>query len=188
MSNGDWWGWSSDVASVAEAIPTYPYDVSAAFDGYLDTGYTAFADYGADVVGVGGSDVFNPLPPDRLPPAPSSTSDVLRDPSNPIYTAPPVIAASGQSSDGGFSWDFDGLFRSVLKPALAIGAGVVATSLAGKPSAIKATQAVQSKPLVNPFILPSFLGGGTMPAGTSTTMWFVLGLSFVAFLLFRMRK
>jgi hypothetical protein len=172
-----------------QALPAsdYNYDTSAAFDGYLDTGYTAFADYGSDVVGMGGSDVFNPYPPDA--PAPSvPTADVLRDSSNPIYAAPAVIAESGQSADGGFQWDFDGLFRSVIKPALAIGGAVLAGELAGKPSAAKQLQQVQSKPVVNPFVLPSFLGGGTMPRGTSTTMWLVLGIGLAGLLLFRMMR
>lgn len=168
------------------------YDPYAPDDGYLTTQVNPFDAFGETLEWGGGSDPYQ---------SPQiSTSDIIRSrdagipyPASPIYTTPPTVGDS--SGQGPSAWG--GIFKSVVdvfgKSAITLAGSIGATALEravpGRPSSESTRPGAPAGLPARPFVLPSFLGGGTFSATSGNVMFAVIaaGIGLFALLLFARR-
>lgn len=147
------------------------YDTYAPADGYLDTQAKLYDASGEIVQWGGGSD---PYQSPRL-----SNSDILRSrdagivyPASPINTVPPVVGSGGSPSAWG------GIFKTAVdvfgKAAVVLGGTLAAQalerSIPGRPGVNDTKPGAPAGLPARPFVLPSFLGGGTFSPTSSNLM------------------
>ena len=148
------------------------YDQYAPADGYLQTQISPFDAQGEIVQWGGGSDPYqSPM---------LSTSDILRSrdsgvayPASPINTVPPTTGSGNNPSAWG------GLFKNIVdvfgKSAVVLAGTVGAQALSkaavpGRPSSDSTKPGAPFGLPARPFVLPSFLGGGTFSPTSSNVM------------------
>jgi hypothetical protein len=177
------------------------YDPYAPADGYLSTDINPFDAFGETIEWGGGSDPYQ----SPTSGAAGSTSDYIRSreagipyPSTPINTVPEVQGTSSERSG------IEGLFKPVVdilgKAAVTL-AGTIGAQALQRASQPLAERAVPGRPTstgslsgapmglpARPFVLPSFLGGGTFSATSSNILLWVVGAAVAFFLLALMVK
>jgi len=169
------------------------YDDYAPADGYLKTVDTFDAPY--EIVEWGGSS--DPYSSPML-----STSDIIRSrdagipyPSNPINTVPPTIGSDTErSSFGGlFKGVVDVLGKSAVVLAGTLGAKALSSALGerdvpGRPASSATRSAGYQVIPPRPFVLPSFLGGGTFSPSSGNLIYIALAAVGVLVLLVLARR
>lgn len=167
-----------------------PYDSWAPGDGYLDTPAQVF-DAPAEMVAWGGSS--DPYGSPMV-----STSDIVRSrdagtpyPASPITTVPPNTGDASERS--GLNSLFKGVVDVFGKTAVTLAGSLAANALErvvpGKPasSATKASSPVHgSSAPAQPYVLPSFLGGGTFSSMSPMVLIFA-AVGFVLLLILARR-
>lgn len=168
------------------------YDSYAPADGYLNTDIQIHDAPGEIVQWGGGSDPYqSPM---------VSSSDILRSrdagvayPASPINTVPPTAGGGGDGS----SLNWGGIFKNVVdvfgKSAVVLGGTLAGQALArsvpGRPD-LSTTKAGAPLGLpARPFVLPSFLGGGTFsPTSGNIMMAVIIGAAALLFVALIARK
>lgn len=168
------------------------YETYAPDDGYLVTSVSPFDAFYETVEWGGSSD---PYQSPRV-----STSDIIRShdagipyPASPIYTVAPTVSSDSERST------FDKMFRGVVdifgKAAVTlagtVGAQALERAIPGRPSSSDTRMASGTGYTIppKPFVLPTFLGGGSFsPTSGNMLMLIIAGLAGVFVLAAIMRR
>ena len=161
------------------------YDQYAPADGYLTTQVNPFDASGETVEWGGGSDPYqSPM---------TSTSDLIRSrnagviyPAAPINTVPPTQGDSGGSPSawgGIFKTVVDVFGKSAVVLAGSLGAKALERAVPGKPSSDATRPGSPTGLPPRPFVLPSFLGGGTFSPTSANIMYAVIAVGIAVFAL-----
>lgn len=172
----------SDVAPGGAWDSFIGYDQYAPADGYLTTKVNPFDAFGETVEWGGGSDPYqSPV---------SSTSDIIRSraagspyPSSPINTVPPVQGSGDSPSAWGgiFKTVVDVFGKSAIVLAGKVGADALERAIPGRPGSQETRPGAPAGLPPRPFVLPSFLGGGTFSPTSGNIMLAVIAAGIALF-------
>jgi len=151
-------------------------------EGYLNTGMALF-DAPAEIVAWGGSS--DPYGSPMV-----STSDIIRSrdagipyPNNPINRVPPAVGDSGERSglNSLFKGVVDVFGKTAVSLAAQLGASALERVVPGRPSSERSKPGAPQGLPSRPYILPSFLGGGSFSPSTGNTVFIILAAALALF-------